>query len=400
MKRIIYIILTSLLAIALAVAFIFVSKTYFKQSKEEPKVINSPFGTILYADADTISKLQITNDVDYDLPDIVECGEVIVLTVENKETFYELNKRALGVEYLLAESFARHEGLFVRGELCRDTIDMIEKLHAGVGDIIAVPLPEAMIREKNLKLVAAGATKDTHDGLYSWAVRENSPKLKQALDRWFTPNLRNRAKSEEQMLVMTGGARRHYIAPIFDREHGKISVYDHLFKKYSDVCGWDWRLLAAQCYQESMFDPEAQSFAGARGLMQIMPGTAKDLGLPLKQIFDPEQNISAATRLIRQLSNDLRDIPGSTNRMKFVLASYNGGIRHIRDAQALARADNMKRFNNWESLTPYILQLEDPEVYSNDSIVQCGYMRGSETVGYVSNIFRRWNEYKHISPAR
>ena len=231
----------------------------------------------------------------------------------------------------------------------------------------------------------------------TWTVRDTSPKLEAALNRWFKPEMRSQAKSEEQMLVMTGGASRHYIAPIFDRERGKISVYDYLFKKYAKVCGWDWRLLAAQCYQESMFDPEAQSFAGARGLMQIMPGIAKNIGLSLKQIFEPEQNIYAATRLIREISGSLGNIPGRENKIKFVLACYNGGIAHIRDAQSLARADSMFRYNNWESLAPYVLKLQDPEYYENDSLVHAGYMRGSETVNYVSRIMRRWNEYKRIA---
>ena len=360
---------------------------------DSPSVISSPFGDILTADADTIDRIRITDDTDYDLPDMEKSQELIVLTIQNRQTFYEINKRPLGVEYLLAESFARSKGLFIRGELCTDTLDMIMKLHKGIGDVIAVPLTEEYINNADLKLSAAGPWKDNKH----WAVRKKSPKLKAALDNWYKPQMREQMATEEQILVMSGGVRRSYHAPVFNRSKGKISVYDLWFKKYSDVCHWDWRLLAAQCYQESMFDPDAQSFAGACGLMQIMPTTAKNLGLPLKEIFNPEKNIFAATRLIRELDGSLRDIPGRDNRIKFILACYNGGILHIRDAQALARADSMWNYRNWEALTPYVLKLQEPEYYTNDSIVKYGYMRGSETVGYVNRIFRRWAEYRGIA---
>ena len=359
-------------------------------------IISSPFGDILTADADTTDRIHIIDDTDYDLPDMEKSQELIVLTLQNRQTFYELNRRPLGVEYLLAEMFARNMGLFIRGELCTDTLDMIMKLHKGVGDVIAVPLTQEYINNADLKIVAAGPWKgDRH-----WVVREKSPKLKAALDGWYKPQMREKAATEEQILVMSGGVRRSYHAPVFNRSKGKISVYDIWFKKYSDVCHWDWRLLAAQCYQESMFDPDAQSFAGACGLMQIMPKTAKNLGLPLKEIFDPEKNIFAAARLIRELDGALRDIPGKENRIKFILACYNGGILHIRDAQALARADSMWNYRNWEALAPYVLKLQEPEYYTNDSIVKYGYMRGSETVGYVKRIFRRWAEYRGIAKAQ
>lgn len=87
---------------------------------------------------------------------------------------------------------------------------------------------------------------------------------------------------------------------MLDKGKGIISKYDSYFKMYSGVAIMDWRLMAAQCYQESCFDPDAQSWAGACGLMQIMPSTAAHLGLPMEMIHKPEENIAAAAKYLRE----------------------------------------------------------------------------------------------------
>lgn len=362
-------------------------------SDMEEEVISTPFGDVVKEGADIDANDETVRDIDYDLPQIEESGVLIALTIEGKETFYELHRRALGEEYLLAEKFARAKGFFIRGELCKDTAELVEKLQRGVGDFIAVPLREDFLKSKDVQLLPVGVTKK---GVGAWAVRRNSTKLKKALDDWYRPELRKTVRNEEQMLTQNGMQRRYH-SPFFNRRMGKISAYDVWFKRYARVCNWDWRLLAAQCYQESMFDPEAQSFVGACGLMQLMPSTAVSMGLTQRDIFEPEKNIKVATKYIKKLTAVWSDIPGKENRIKFVLASYNGGTGHIRDAQALAKADGVDDYKNWDTIAPYLLKLQDPKVYSNSSVVKNGYMRSSETVAYVENIMRRWREYRSVA---
>jgi membrane-bound lytic murein transglycosylase F len=181
---------------------------------------------------------------------------------------------------------------------------------------------------------------------------------------------------------------------MLDKKGGVISHYDHLFQQHSQSIRWDWRLMAAQCYQESTFDPKAVSFAGAKGLMQIMPGTADVLGLPRDQMYDPEKNIAAAAKYLGQLESKFSDIPGRVERTNFVLAAYNGGIHHIRDAMALAKRDG-KNPHLWRDVSEYVLKLAKPQFY-NDPIVKHGYMRGSETVDYVAKIRQRHQGYMGI----
>ncbi|MBQ7442674.1 MAG: transglycosylase SLT domain-containing protein [Bacteroidaceae bacterium] len=173
---------------------------------------------------------------------------------------------------------------------------------------------------------------------------------------------------------------------------GVISSWDDLFRRHAATVGWDWRLLAAQCYQESAFDPQAVSWAGARGLMQIMPATADHLGLPRADLHNPERNIEAATRYLRELTTLFADIRDPRERICFVLAAYNGGHGHVRDAMTLARKHG-RNPQRWDDVDPYIRALANPAYY-RDPAVRFGFLRGSETSGYVRNIRARWNAYR------
>ena len=153
--------------------------------------------------------------------------------------------------------------------------------------------------------------------------------------------------------------------------------------------------MAAQCYQESCFDPNARSWAGACGLMQIMPSTASSLGLSHNKLFSPEDNIATAALYLRQLNNKFSDIGSSSERLCFVLAAYNGGSGHIRDAMALARKMG-KNSNRWNDVAQCVLLLMQPKYY-RDPVVKFGYMRGSETVDYVARIRERYRSYSGIA---
>jgi len=132
--------------------------------------------------------------------------------------------------------------------------------------------------------------------------------------------------------------------------------------------------------------------------MQIMPATADHLGLARASIFNPEQNIAAAAKYLGELERNFSDIRERSERTKFVLAAYNGGHFHIRDAMALARKHG-KNPQRWGDVEPFVLGLTKAEYY-NDPVVKYGYMRGSETVDYVRKIHERWNGYRGVKTVR
>ena len=336
------------------------------QKKQETVV--TPWGEI----ADTIP-----TDDSFDLDEIQRNGELIALTLTGPETYYDYRGKHLGAQYLLAQKFADKLGVSLRMEVCRDSAEMLQRLEDGEADLICYPM--------------------TKKGL-GWLVGDDKEDLEEELKAWYKPGMLAEVKKEEEFLLSNRAVRRRVFAPMLNRAGGVISHYDGFFQRYASTIRWDWRLLAAQCYQESTFDPKARSWAGACGLMQIMPGTADHLGLSRANIYDPEQNIAAAVRYLAELERNFSDIREHSERTKFVLAAYNGGHFHIRDAMALARK-NGRNTNSWREVESFVLGLSQPQYY-NDPVVKNGYMRGSETVDYVRKIHERWNGYRGVKTVR
>ena len=98
-------------------------------------------------------------------------------------------------------------------------------------------------------------------------------------------------QAEKTRMKEVHQVKKRVQAVYLSKERGIISVYDHLFKAASATTGWDWKLIAAQSFQESGFDPNARSWAGAQGLMQLMPKTAAGLGLTPEEVHDPRRNV-------------------------------------------------------------------------------------------------------------
>lgn len=331
---------------------------------------------------------------DYDLPQILESGELIAVTLNGPDTYYEYREKAMGLQYELAERFATRIGASLRIEVVRDTAELIRRITNNDADLIAV---EMDIRPYAQQLTACGAFTTTEgNNRKSWAVGKGAPELAKALDEWYRPELKKAVQEEEQRRFLPQfSVRRKPRAPFLSRSQGIISPYDAHFKRHGGAIGWDWRLMAAQCYQESAFDPNAVSWAGARGLMQIMPSTAQHLNLPMEQIYHPEKNIQAAARYLRELEYKFSDIQPRTERMWFALAAYNGGAGHIQDARTLARQAG-KNANRWDEVKHFVLRLSNPGYYNREE-VRYGYMRGSETYQYVESIRQRWNEYRRVA---
>ena len=230
----------------------------------------------------------------------------------------------------------------------------------------------------------------------AWAVRDNAPELEQALNEWILENRDTRRWNSlyRKYYVDRRGYRERIETGFLTARTGNLSGYDPLLKKYAPGVGWDWRLLASQMYQESRFEPRARSWAGAMGLLQIMPATARDLGL--RDAYDPEQNVEAAVRYLKWLEDNYwnEKIPDPKERVKFVLASYNAGAGHVMDAQRLAEAEGGDP-RVWEDVAYWLLQKSDASVYTRPE-VRHGYARGLEPVHYVSIILERYAHYQQF----
>ncbi len=185
----------------------------------------------------------------------------------------------------------------------------------------------------------------------------------------------------------------------FDFSKGYISSYDNLFKTYAERIGWDWRLLAAQGWAESRFRPNARSWVGARGLMQIMPRTARGYNTPVSALNNPETSINVATRLLSDLDRQLQTyVPNDGERLKFVVGSYNVGLAHVLDAMRLCEKYGMDP-QVWDGNVEKALLMKSKPEYYNDPVVRYGYCRGSEPVGYVREIMAFYDTAKRAIQA-
>ena len=172
----------------------------------------------------------------------------------------------------------------------------------------------------------------------------------------------------------------------------RVSAYDSIFRAYADTIGWDWKMLAAVAYVESKFDTAAVSSVGARGLMQIMPQTARAMGIPEGMEHDPDESVRAAVAYFEYLSHLFRRVPEG-ERINFVLASYNAGFGHIQDAMRLASKYGKNRYV-WNDNVESYLRLKNDSVYFTDSLCRNGRFNATETILFVRRVQHKYGEYR------
>ena len=223
----------------------------------------------------------------------------------------------------------------------------------------------------------------------AWATHPHSRKLRRAINTFFKSI---KANGEFDRIY------NRYYADIeeFDyvdmrayhrRLKTRLPRYKEIIKKEARRNGFDWRLIAAQIYQESHLSPMAESRAGAYGLMQLMPATARSLGVD--DIFDAEKNIQAGVLHLKNLY-DTFDRATGTDRLFIALAAYNVGMGHIFDARHLAQKINMNP-NKWDSLLKTLPLLRSRKYYQESKY---GYCRGTEPIRYVRRIMTYYDILK------
>jgi membrane-bound lytic murein transglycosylase F len=233
----------------------------------------------------------------------------------------------------------------------------------------------------------------------AWALRSNSPELRDTINIWL-----KKIKREPTFNVIynkyfqnTKAALSRKRSDFLSVGGGSISEYDSLIRKGAIEIDWDWRLLASQIYQESKFDPRAKSWAGAMGLMQLVPITAKEYGA--NDPYDPIQNLNAGVKYLQWLQSYWEPrLERQDDLIQFILASYNVGLGHVLDARRLTTKYKGDP-EVWSGNVEKYLQLKSKPRYYDDPVVKLGYCRGDEPVNYVRDIFARYNQYTQVFPA-
>lgn len=230
----------------------------------------------------------------------------------------------------------------------------------------------------------------------AWAVRKSgSEKLLEELNKWIEGFRRTERYALIYAKYFKNSRSKHIVrSDYFSLGTGNISRWDEYLKQYSDSIGWDWRLLASLVLQESRFDPDVESWAGAYGLMQLMPSTGEQFGIDIYS--SPENNIRAGIKYIQWLQELFEDkVSDEEERLKFILASYNVGPGHVLDARQLARKHGRNPEIWDDNVAYYLLRKSDPEFY-NDPVVEHGFCRGEEPYFYVIQVLNRYEHYKNF----
>jgi membrane-bound lytic murein transglycosylase F len=229
---------------------------------------------------------------------------------------------------------------------------------------------------------------------HGWGVRAGNPELLAAVNDFLSEAYRG--------LFYNMTYNKYFKSPRrirdFSRERpdlrpdGTISPFDARVKKYAGQYGFDWRLILSQMYQESRFDPAAVSWSGAKGLMQLMPRTAEEMGFD--NLEKPDNGIHAGVKYLDRMRARFDADMDPAERTWLALASYNVGLGHVFDAQRLARQQGLNPNRWFHHVEKAMALLEQPEYAA---AARHGYCRGSEPVKYVRNIRDRFRAYVQLT---
>ena len=172
-----------------------------------------------------------------------------------------------------------------------------------------------------------------------------------------------------------------------------LSPYDSLVKAVALKYEIDWRLITAQMWQESSFDPKAESPVGAQGLLQVMPRTAEEMGYS-PPLLDPDRAVQAGVKYLNWIRDRFDTDITLENRLWFALAAYNAGIGHLYDAQRLAKELGLDPHVWFDNVEQAMLKLSEPRYFSK---ARYGYARGAEPVQYVRNISKLYKAYTDLT---
>ena len=169
----------------------------------------------------------------------------------------------------------------------------------------------------------------------------------------------------------------------------RLPEFKDIIEQEAEKYGFDWRLIAAVIYQESHFNPFATSHTGVKGIMQLTELTAAELGV--EDRFDPSESIRGGVQYLAKMRGRFSHIKDPLTRLQFMLASYNIGYGHVRDAQQLARQLGLDE-TSWQDLKTVLPLLRNKKYYAQTDY---GYARGNEAVRYVQRVMLYYDILKN-----
>ncbi len=274
-----------------------------------------------------------------------------------------------------------------------ETETIIENIAKGVYDLTIADSHivdmELTFRDDIQSLMSLGEPKPQ-----SWAVKKGHEKLLTQSNKFIKKHYRGLFYNVIYNKYFKNKRRldKHYTDYSDQKSTGTLSPYDTTVKKYANQYNFDWRLMIAQMHQESRFNPKAKSMAGAKGLFQVMPRTAKELGI--EDLNNPKLGIQAGIRYMDWVRERMQKHTIQADQLLwFTLACYNAGTGHVRDAMRLAKQKGWRDDIWFDNVEKAMLLLSQRKYAAK---ARYGYVRGKEPVNYVRAIKQRYETYQHV----
>ncbi len=259
--------------------------------------------------------------------------------------------------------------------------DLLEMVNAGLIPFTVVDVHKARFWAKVLdRIEPREDLAVSRGGQIAWALRPGSPRLRELLDEFVHKH--RKGTTFGNVIYRRYLEDTSWIENALDPSgRDRFAEMAELFRKYGEQYDVDWRLVAAQAYQESGLDPSTRSRAGAVGVMQLLPNTARSVGFT--DIDDPDSNIHAGVKYLRHIMDTYFADPelDPMQRHLLALAAYNAGP---------TRVSKLRREAEQKGL--------DPDIWFDNVEVVVARRVGSETVRYVSNIVKYYVAYRLALP--
>ena len=156
--------------------------------------------------------------------------------------------------------------------------------------------------------------------------------------------------------------------------------YQALIQQVAGEYQVDWHLLAAMAYQESHWNPNAESPTGVRGMMMLTIPTAAELGV--KNRLDTAESLRGGARYLKNIKRRLPQRIADPDRTWLALAAYNIGMGHLEDARVITQRQGGNP-DRWQDVAERLPLLQQTKHYQG---TRHGYARGVEAATYVQNI--------------
>lgn len=248
------------------------------------------------------------------------------------------------------------------------------------GCVIAENLEGERLSRKYLSIEKIIPLTDNYS--LSWILAPDQKNLLTSLRAWFQVASRNEdiTRIQGRYLSYITQLPSYDVVSFLSRSKQVLPRYKKYFRQAAQDHGFNWKLIAAISYQESHWNPEARSYTGVRGIMQLTKPTADFLGV--EDRLDPQQSIMGGTKYLRYLYNRTPKHLNGKERLVLALASYNIGVAHLLDAHEIARQKGKNPYA-WRHLKKILPLLADPEVAAQ---TRYGLARGHETVDFVDRV--------------